>query len=77
MIYLMKRKSEVFERFQEYEALVAAQFGLRLIVDREYGSTAQKGFYKKKGIQTKATVASAEWCGRAIQSDTGERLCTW
>lgn len=55
MIYLMKWKSEVFERIQEYEALVTAHFGLKiskLTVNqgREYGSTAQKGFYKKKDI---------------------------
>lgn len=59
---MMKRKSEVFEKFQEYEALVSAQFGMKiskLTVDqgREYGSTAQKGFYKRKGIQVEPTVA--------------------
>lgn len=58
----MKKKSEVFGLFQEFEAMVTAQFEKRiskLTVDqgREYGSKEQKAFYKRKGIQMQPTVA--------------------
>lgn len=58
----MKKKSEVFGLFQEFEAMVTAQFEKRiskLTVDqgREYGSKEQKAFYKRKGIQIQPTVA--------------------
>lgn len=62
MIYLMRKKSDVFEKFREYEATVTAAFGLsisKMTVDqgREYCSNAQKQFYKRKGIQLEVTVA--------------------
>lgn len=62
MVFLMKRKSEVFTRFREYEAMVTAQFNLkisRMTIDqgREYLSNNQKQFYLQKGIQVEPTVA--------------------
>ncbi|KXJ84187.1 hypothetical protein RP20_CCG013280 [Aedes albopictus] len=62
MLFLMKRKSEVFARFREYEALVTAKFNLKiskLTIDqgREYLSNIQKQFYSQKGIQIEPTVA--------------------
>lgn len=62
VIYLMKKKSQVFERFREYEAMVTAAFDKKiskLTVDQgtEYGSNEQKKWYKSKGIQIEATVA--------------------
>lgn len=62
MLFLMKRKSEVFARFREYEAMVTAKFNLKiskLTIDqgREYLSNDQKQFYLQKGIQIEPTVA--------------------
>ena len=62
MIYLIKRKSQVFEAFKEYEALVVAKFGVAISQftsdqGREYCSTEQLQWYKKKGIQIETTIA--------------------
>lgn len=62
MVFLLKKKSQVFEKFQEYEAMVTAMFGKsisKLTVDqgREYCSGNQMKFYKEKGIKIEATVA--------------------
>lgn len=62
MIYLLKRKSGVFEKFQDYEAKVTAMMGKsisRITSDqgREYCSTNQLQYYRTKGIQLDTTVA--------------------
>lgn len=63
MIYLIKKKSEVFKAFQEYEAMVTSMFSSiyisKLTIDqgREYLSKEQSQWYKRKGIQVEPTVA--------------------
>ena len=63
MIYPIKKKSDVFKSFQEYEAVVTSMFcGIfisKLTIDqgREYLSKEQSKWYKSKGIQVETTVA--------------------
>lgn len=63
MIYVIKKKSDVFKAFQEYEALVTSMFNgnkiSKLTIDqgREYLSTEQSKWYKSKGIQIEPTIA--------------------
>lgn len=59
--YLMKRKSEVLSKFQEYCEAVESHFGLKLSRLRcdnggEYTGTAFKNFCVKKGIVIEYTV---------------------
>lgn len=59
--YLLSHKSEVFEKFREYEAMVTSMFNLpisKLRVDKglEYFSNEQKAYYKSKGIVLEQTV---------------------
>lgn len=56
VVYLMKHKSEVFLKFQEYEAMVTAQFSQRISKLRsdnggEYYNKEFISFCKSKGIQ--------------------------
>lgn len=60
-VYLLKRKSEVFEKFQEYEAEVLAKFGTKislLTTDNrgEYESNEMITFCKRKGIKKVETI---------------------
>lgn len=62
MIFPIRKKSEVFESFQEYEALSSAMFGTaisKLTIDqgREYLSKEQERWYKYKGIQVQPTIS--------------------
>ena len=62
VVYPVKRKSEVFERFKEHEAMATAHFERKIskiTVDqgREYCSSEQLTYYKQKGIQLQCTVA--------------------
>lgn len=62
MVYCIKRKSEVFDKFQQYVAMAEAQHGRRIAqlqLDNggEYCSTEFKCFCNDKGIQLKYTVA--------------------
>lgn len=62
VIYPIKKKSEVFECFKEYEAMATTHFEKKiskLTVDqgREYCSNEQRKYYKWKGIQLQPTVA--------------------
>lgn len=62
MVYVLKKKSEVFEKFRNYEAMATAATGLKIskmTVDqgREYCSKLQEEFYASKGIQVESTVA--------------------
>lgn len=61
-IYLLKNKSDVFERFVEYETIVTALHNVPLsmvTVDqgREYSSNETNQFFKSKGIQIQPSVA--------------------
>ena len=60
-IYLLKRKSEVFAKFKEFEAMATAHFGrkiskLRCDNGREYVGKNLQNFCKEKGIQLVLTV---------------------
>lgn len=62
VVYPLRKKSEVFEKFQEYSAMATAACGTKiskLTVDqgREYFSNHQKKYYKSMGIQVEPTVA--------------------
>ncbi|KXJ69949.1 hypothetical protein RP20_CCG025350 [Aedes albopictus] len=62
VVYLIRKKSEVFEKFKEFEAMATAACGTKiskLTIDqgREYFSNSQKTYYKEKGIQVEPTVA--------------------
>ena len=62
MVYMLKRKSEVFEKFRNYEAMATAATSLKIskmTVDqgREYCSKLQEDFYASKGIQVEPTAA--------------------
>lgn len=57
VVYALKKKSEVFEKFRDYEAKATALFGVKiskLTLDqgREYVSKEQLHFYSQKGIHT-------------------------
>lgn len=61
-VYLISKKSEVFQKFQEYEATVTTQFGTKiskLTIDqgREYKSKEMIQFCKNKGIKILETMA--------------------
>lgn len=61
VIYLLKRKSEVFDRFKEFEAMATTHFGqklskLRSDNGREYLGNEFQSFCKSKGIQMVLTV---------------------
>ena len=61
-IYPIKKKSDVFDSFKQYEAECTAKFGARismLTTDQgtEYLSTKQREWYKEKGIQIQTTIA--------------------
>lgn len=62
VIYNIKKKSDVFSVFKEYEAMVTAQFGTsisKITTDqgREYCSKEQDKWYKEKGIQLQTTMS--------------------
>lgn len=63
MIFCIKKKSEVFQKFKEYEAMVTTMFPnvkiSNLTIDQgtEYLSKAQLEWYKSKGIQVEPTIA--------------------
>lgn len=61
MVYCMKQKSDVFDKFQQYVAMAEAQHGQRIAklqLDNggEYCSREFKSFCADKGIQLKYTV---------------------
>lgn len=61
MVFLMESKDDVFEYFEQYEALVTAKFGqkisrLRCDNGGEYRSKRFDQFCKKRGIQVEWTV---------------------
>ena len=61
VVYPISRKSEVFERFKECEAIATALFERKIsqiTVDqgREYCSSEQLTYYKQRGIQLQCTV---------------------
>ena len=61
MVFLINKKSEAFEKFREYKAIVEAKFGKKIAVLRcdnggEYLSKQQSEYYKKKGINLETTV---------------------
>ncbi|KAK7588126.1 hypothetical protein V9T40_005371 [Parthenolecanium corni] len=61
IIFLLKKKSEVFEKFVEYEALVTSHFGVKIgsfMCDngKEYVNSSFIDFCKKKGIRVLNTV---------------------
>lgn len=60
--YPIRKKSEVFKKFREYEAMASAALGhsiSKLTVDqgREYCSNNQRDWYVSKGIQVEPTAA--------------------
>lgn len=62
VVYPIKKKSEVFQKFREYEAMASAALGhsiSKLTVDqgREYCSNDQRDWYVSKGIQVEPTAA--------------------
>lgn len=62
VVYLLRKKSEVFEMFKEFAAMATTQCGTKiskLTVDqgREYCSNSQKQYYKAMEIQIEPTVA--------------------
>lgn len=63
VIYPIKRKSEVYEYFKDYQVMVTTYWQCKickLTVDqgREYFANEQKWYYRKRGIQVQPTVAS-------------------
>jgi transposase InsO family protein len=61
-LYLIRHKSEVFEKFKEYNAMVTAHFGLKISRLRrdngtEYTSKEFLSFCKSQGIVDEPTVA--------------------
>lgn len=61
VVYLLKKKDQVFEYFKVYEAMATAKFGtkianLRCDLGREYFSKEQLAYYEEKGIQVESTV---------------------
>lgn len=61
-VYFLRHKSEAFEKFKEFEAMVARQTGSRIKVlrtdgGREYLSNEFKSYLKGKGIVHQTTVA--------------------
>ncbi|KAF2891065.1 hypothetical protein ILUMI_15108, partial [Ignelater luminosus] len=61
MVYLMKNKNEVFNKFKEYVTLVTAQFSVKISKLRcdnggEYSSKEFKDFCCKNGIQIQYTI---------------------
>lgn len=62
MVFLMKKKSQVFGKFEEFFAIMSLMLGTvisKLTADegREHCSGDQIKFYKAKGILIEATVA--------------------
>lgn len=60
-VYLMKNKSEVLEKFKEYEAQVSSRFNRKISRIRcdnggEYSSETFKAFCNQKGIQIEYTI---------------------
>lgn len=58
----MKKKSEVFQKFREYEAMASAALGhsvskLTVNQGRECCSNNQRDFYAFKGIQVETTAS--------------------
>jgi hypothetical protein len=61
VVYLLKDKSEVFQRFQEYEAMATSHFNLNISRLRrdtgtEYTSNEFEVFCKMKGILNESTI---------------------
>lgn len=61
-VYLIKHKSEVFDKFKEFNALVNAKFGTNISIltidqGREYKSKEMIMYCKEKGIQIAETIA--------------------
>ena len=59
--YFMRNKSEVFEKFREFEALVCNESGLKIVALRsdcggEYMSDDFQDYLKKKGIRHETSV---------------------
>jgi hypothetical protein len=74
MVYCIKNKSQVPEKFKEYEAYVTNQFGLRIKIIRtdgggEYSSEEFANFLKGKGIKHEVT---APYCPE--QNGVAERM---
>lgn len=62
VVYMLKRKSEFFEKFRNYEAMATAGTNFKIskmTVDqgREYCSKVLEEFYESRGIQVEPTVA--------------------
>lgn len=57
MLCLMKRKSEVFDRFRYFEAIQRDDLEANSWSMPEYLSNSQKRFVLQKGIQVEQTVA--------------------
>ena len=81
-VYLMRNKSEVFDKFVQFVKLAENQTGSRIKVLRsdnggEYKSTKFAKFCADRGIIQKFTppyTPRVEWCGRTDEPDTG-RVC--
>ena len=79
-IYLLKRKSEVFAKFKEFEAMATAHFGrkiskLRCDNGREYVGKDLQNFCKEKGIQLVLTVPyTPQQNGVSDRNPCGEKL---
>ena len=61
VLYVIKQKTEVFEKFKEYVAMCTAKFNTKISILRadnggEYTSERFKSFCAKKGIQLNCTV---------------------
>lgn len=64
-VFFMKHKSDVFERFKEYEALIKNKFGrpigtLHIDNGREYINSQMKEHLKKNGITLETTAPNTQ-----------------
>lgn len=78
LVYFLKRKDEVFTKFQEFKKLAETQTGKKLKAirtdnGREYINQTMKEFMNKEGIRHQTTMAYtpeqngvAERCNRTI-----------
>ena len=87
-IYFLKKKSEVFDRFKEFKALVENQTEKKIKVLRtdnggEFCSKEFEEFYKKCGIARQKTTpiyTSAKWSRRKNEQDVdgkGKKHAQW
>lgn len=74
-VYLLKYKSDVFERFKQYERAIANKFGENMKVLRsdngtEYCNTCMQDYLKEKGIKFEPSAPyTPEQNGRAERSN--------